>query len=106
MAHTSPSRVFATLLPTDDDVHGHGNESVFYHTAKQSSLHPENNIRVVQVTGCAELSCPPDRANVIITVENSKEKVNDVTNSVTRRLDYILQTVRHNDVKVRMHFIP
>lgn len=99
MAH-SPSRVFATLLPTADDVHGHANESIFHHAAKQNSLHPQSNVRVVQVTGCAELSCLPDRATVVITVKNSKENVNDVTNSVTRRLEYILQTVRQNDVRV------
>ncbi|KAA0707228.1 Interleukin-1 receptor-associated kinase 1-binding protein 1 -like protein [Triplophysa tibetana] len=98
MAH-SPSRVFATLLPTADDVHGHGNESIFHHGVNQNSLHPQSNVRVVQVTGCAELSCLPDRATVVITVKNSKENVNDVTNSVSRRLDYILQTVRQNDVK-------
>lgn len=104
MAH-SPSRVYATLLPSGEDVHGHGNESIFHHGANQNSLHPQSNVRVVQVTGCAELSCLPDRATVVITVKNSKENVNDVTNSVSRRLDYILQTVRQNDVKVKMTFL-
>ncbi|XP_051518914.1 interleukin-1 receptor-associated kinase 1-binding protein 1 homolog [Myxocyprinus asiaticus] len=96
----SPSRVFATLLPTAADVYGEENESVFNRVAKQTSFHPQSNKRVVQVTGCAELSCPPDRATVTISVKNSKENVNDVTNSVTRRLEYILQTVRQHDVKV------
>ncbi|XP_065142734.1 interleukin-1 receptor-associated kinase 1-binding protein 1 homolog [Paramisgurnus dabryanus] len=98
MAH-SPSRVFATLLPTAEDVYKDENESVFHRTGKQNTLHPQSNARVVEVTGCAELSCIPDRATVTITVRNSKENVNDVTNSVTRRLDYILQTLRQNDVK-------
>uniref|UniRef100_A0A8C2E4A1 Interleukin-1 receptor-associated kinase 1 binding protein 1 n=1 Tax=Cyprinus carpio TaxID=7962 RepID=A0A8C2E4A1_CYPCA len=98
MAH-SPSRVFATISPNAGDVYRDENESVFTRGRKQTPLHVQSNARVVQMTFCAELSCPPDRATVTISVKNSKENVNDVTNSVTRRLEYILQTVRQNDVK-------
>lgn len=96
MAH-NPSRVFATVSPNPGDVYRDENESVFNRGRAQS------NARVVQMTGCAELSCPPDRATVTISVKNSKENVNDVTSSVTRRLEYILQTVRQHDVKVLNH---
>ncbi|KAI2649632.1 hypothetical protein H4Q32_015617 [Labeo rohita] len=98
MAH-SPSRVFATVSPTACDVYRDENELAFNRGRKQTHLHTQSNARVVQMTGCAELSCPPDRATVTISVKNSKENVNDVTNSVTRRLEYILQTVRQHDVK-------
>lgn len=99
MAH-SPSRVFTAVSTTAGDVYRDENESVFNRGRKQTPLHIQSNVRVVQVTGCAELSCPPDRATVTISVKNSKENVNDVTNSVTRRLEYILQTARQHDVKV------
>ncbi|XP_016428930.1 interleukin-1 receptor-associated kinase 1-binding protein 1 homolog [Sinocyclocheilus rhinocerous] len=95
----SPSRVFAAVSPSAGDVYRDENESVFNRGRKQTPLHTQSNARVVQMTGCAELSCPPDRATVTISVKNSKEHVNDVTNSVTRRLEYILQTARQHDVK-------
>uniref|UniRef100_A0A8C2HBC4 Interleukin-1 receptor-associated kinase 1 binding protein 1 n=1 Tax=Cyprinus carpio TaxID=7962 RepID=A0A8C2HBC4_CYPCA len=98
MAH-SPSRVFAAVSPSAGDVYRDENESVFNRGRKQTPLHTQSNARVIQMTGCAELSCPPDRATVTISVKNSKEHVNDVTNSVTRRLEYILQTARQHDVK-------
>ncbi|XP_074540777.1 interleukin-1 receptor-associated kinase 1-binding protein 1 homolog [Halichoeres trimaculatus] len=59
---------------------------------------PGNRLREIQVMGTAEVSCPADRASVRISVSSSKESVNEVTNSVTRRLEYILQTVRQNGV--------
>lgn len=102
MAH-SPSRVFAAVSATAGDVYRDENESVFYQGRKQTPLHIQSNVRVVQVTGCAEISFPPDRATVSISVKNSKENVNDVTNSVSRRLEYVLQTVRHHDVKVLIY---
>ncbi|CAM4677727.1 hypothetical protein PO909_014143 [Leuciscus waleckii] len=98
MAH-SPSRVFAAVSATAGDVYRDENESVFYQGRKQTPLHIQSNVRVVQVTGCAEISFPPDRATVSISVKNSKENVNDVTNSVSRRLEYVLQTARQHDVK-------
>jgi len=99
MAH-SPSRVFAAVSATAGDVYRDETEAVFYQGRKQTPLHIQSNVRVVQVTGCAEISCPPDRATVSISVKNSKENVNDVTNSVSRRLDYVIQTARQHDVKV------
>ncbi|MEQ2192539.1 hypothetical protein XENOCAPTIV_013215 [Xenoophorus captivus] len=51
-------------------------------------------VREVQVTGVAEVSCPADRASVRVSVTSTKESVNEVTNSISRRLEYILQTIR------------
>lgn len=50
--------------------------------------------RELQVTGTAEVSYPADRASVRLSVGNSKATVNEVTSSVSRRLEYILQAVR------------
>ncbi|KAM9840289.1 interleukin-1 receptor-associated kinase 1-binding protein 1 homolog [Aulostomus maculatus] len=55
--------------------------------------------REVQVTGTAEFCYPADRASVRVSVTNSKDSVNEVTNSVSRRLDYILQALRQHAVK-------
>lgn len=51
-------------------------------------------VREVQVTGVAEVSCPADLASVRVSVTSTKESVNEVTNSISRRLEYILQTIR------------
>lgn len=55
---------------------------------------PSNRVREVQVTGTAEVCCLADRVSVRVSVANSKESVNEVTNRVSRRLEYILQTLR------------
>lgn len=90
----SPSRVFAAILPAagrecagNEKEYGHGVRTV----NRQST---SSRLREVQVTGTAEVCCPADRATVRVSVGNSKESVNEVTNSVTRRLDYILQSLR------------
>ena len=48
----------------------------------------------VRVTGTAEGRRPADRASVRVSVGNSKDSVGEVTSSVSRRLEYILQTLR------------
>ncbi|KAK2856482.1 hypothetical protein Q5P01_005217 [Channa striata] len=60
---------------------------------------PSERVREIQVTGTAEVCSPADRVSVRVSVGNSKESVNEVANSVTRRLEYILQCVRHHGVK-------
>ncbi|MEQ2291295.1 hypothetical protein AMECASPLE_012029 [Ameca splendens] len=56
-------------------------------------------VREVQVTGVAEVSCPADRASVRVSVTSTKESVNEVTNSISRRLEYILQTIRQHGIR-------
>ncbi|XP_069014704.1 interleukin-1 receptor-associated kinase 1-binding protein 1 homolog [Embiotoca jacksoni] len=57
-----------------------------------------NRPREVQVRGTAEARCPADRASVRVGVGSSKESVGEVSNSVSRRLEYILQALRQHDV--------
>ncbi|KAM4712594.1 interleukin-1 receptor-associated kinase 1-binding protein 1 homolog [Anableps anableps] len=66
-------------------------------TAHQRESHGRP-VRQVQVTGVAEVSCPADRASVRISVTSTKESVNEVTKSISRRLEYILQTIRQHGV--------
>lgn len=97
---SSPARVFAALLPVASESYGDENLVGFGRAGKETTAVTQIPPREVQVNGNAELSCLPDRATVSINVSSSKESVNDVKNSVSRRVEYILQTVRQHDVKV------
>ncbi|XP_029983637.1 interleukin-1 receptor-associated kinase 1-binding protein 1 homolog [Sphaeramia orbicularis] len=88
----SPTRVFASIQPVSGREFT-GNEK----TDKRQT--PGTRGREIQVTGTAEVCYPADRASVRVSVGNSKESVNEVTNSVSRRLDYILQCLRQHGVK-------
>ncbi|XP_071334825.1 interleukin-1 receptor-associated kinase 1-binding protein 1 homolog [Trachinotus anak] len=94
----SPSRVFAAILPaTGRGFAGNERErGLEARTAGRQS--PGNRVREVQVTGTAEVCCPADRVCVRVSVGNSKESVNEVTNSVSRRLEYILQSLRQHGI--------
>ncbi|XP_026174417.1 interleukin-1 receptor-associated kinase 1-binding protein 1 homolog [Mastacembelus armatus] len=89
----SPSRVFTATLPAAarDETHQEVRA-----VNRQSPGNPE---REVQVTGTAEVCRPADRVSVRVSVGNSKESVNEVTNSVSRRLEYILQSLRQHGMK-------
>ncbi|XP_059212633.1 interleukin-1 receptor-associated kinase 1-binding protein 1 homolog [Centropristis striata] len=100
------SRVFAAVLPAAGrDFAGNVKEQGF--EVRAVNCHsPTNRVREVQVTGTAEVCCPADRVSVRVSVGNSKESVTEVTNSVSRRLEYILQAFRQhglsdNDTSVR-----
>ncbi|XP_041660707.1 interleukin-1 receptor-associated kinase 1-binding protein 1 homolog [Cheilinus undulatus] len=92
------SRVLAAIVPaTGREYVANENEPGLEVRAgnRQSS---GNRVREVQVTGTAEVSCPADRVSVRVSVGSSKESVSEVTNSVSRRLEYILQAVRQHGV--------
>uniref|UniRef100_A0A8C6KN74 Interleukin-1 receptor-associated kinase 1 binding protein 1 n=1 Tax=Nothobranchius furzeri TaxID=105023 RepID=A0A8C6KN74_NOTFU len=92
MAKESQSRVFAAL-PTAEFTEIKEN---------QQGLEPKavtGQVREVQVTGAAEASCPADRASMRFSVTSSKESAGEVTVSVTRRLDYILQALRQHGIR-------
>ncbi|KAM9783139.1 interleukin-1 receptor-associated kinase 1-binding protein 1 homolog [Neosynchiropus ocellatus] len=57
-----------------------------------------NPVRKVMVTGTAEVCYPADRATLRVSVGSSKDSVDLATSSVSRRLEYILQTLRQHDV--------
>ncbi|KAG7508605.1 interleukin-1 receptor-associated kinase 1-binding protein 1 [Solea senegalensis] len=92
------SRVFTAILPAAGlEFAGNGKEQgLEVRTVNRPS--PSNRVREVQVTGTAEVCCPADRVSLRVSVSNSKESVNEVTNSVSRRLEYIVQTVRQHGV--------
>ncbi|XP_028294998.1 interleukin-1 receptor-associated kinase 1-binding protein 1 homolog [Gouania willdenowi] len=93
----SPCRVYASVVPTS------GRELMVPEAepvlpVKGAQRAASNPLREVQVTGTAEVSCPADRVSVRVSVCSSKESVSEVTGSVSRRLDYILQTLRQQSI--------
>lgn len=56
--------------------------------------------RQIQVTGVGEVSVPPDRFSLTIRISAKKDNVQDAKNSVTRRLDYVMQTLTNHNVQV------
>ncbi|XP_062872029.1 interleukin-1 receptor-associated kinase 1-binding protein 1 homolog isoform X1 [Trichomycterus rosablanca] len=91
----SPARVFASLGDVNMEESGLELKS----GGKAACPRCRGAVRQVEVTGSAELSVVPDRAVVAVSVAHSKERVTDCSSSVTRRLDYILQTLRQHAVK-------
>ncbi|KAM4633756.1 interleukin-1 receptor-associated kinase 1-binding protein 1 homolog [Polymixia lowei] len=95
------SRVFAALIPSVAQDFAHNEKELGTETPAHLTVPPQSydSVRQVHVTGVAETCCPADRVTVRLRVSNSKESVNDVSNSISRRLDYILQTLRQHGVK-------
>lgn len=84
-------RVLPGVLPPNVEKR-HVSETSGDYTNTSNAAH---RLREVQVTGTAEVRSPADRASVRVSVgSSSKEKVNEATNSVSRRLEYILQAFR------------
>ncbi|XP_068197928.1 interleukin-1 receptor-associated kinase 1-binding protein 1 homolog isoform X1 [Antennarius striatus] len=94
----SRSRVYATILPAAGPELTDSENEQRLAVRTVNPLSPGNRVREVQVTGSAEVCCPADRVSVRVSLCSSKESVNEVTNSVSRRLDYILQVVRQHGV--------
>ena len=57
--------------------------------------HRGHRVREVQVTGFAEDWRRADRGTVSVRVSSSKETLSDASSSVSRRLEYIQQTLRY-----------
>ncbi|XP_072307351.1 interleukin-1 receptor-associated kinase 1-binding protein 1 homolog [Eucyclogobius newberryi] len=87
-------RVFATALVASP---ARDMEQILDTERRTPRLAPRS--RELQVTGSAELCVPADRASVRVRVSSSKETVNEASDSVSRRLDYILQCFRQHGVK-------
>ena len=54
----------------------------------------------IQVSANGELSLQPDRCKITVSVQSKKDTAQDAKNSVSRRLDYILQTLNNHQIKV------
>ncbi|KAL5009820.1 hypothetical protein ScPMuIL_012125 [Solemya velum] len=65
----------------------------------QKSLKPTTTSREIQVTAIGEIVQPPDRCRLVVQVSSVKDNVQDVKNSITRRTEYIIQTLRNHGIK-------
>lgn len=99
------SRVFVELVPWAD--RGQENSLVSGgHTLSGfrrplPSAQAQNATREVHVSGTAEVSVSPDRAQVTVSINSTKEAAAEVKKSVCRRLDYITQSLQRQGLQVR-----
>ena len=61
---------------------------------------PPTRSNEIQVSALAELTHVPDRCRISITVNSKKDDVQEAKNSVSRRMDYILQVLNNHQIKV------
>ncbi|KAL4233307.1 hypothetical protein ACF0H5_007990 [Mactra antiquata] len=101
MSHYVPSQVFASITTQGKQQKQVSNETVLDKMQSQSYQGREivNKDRMIQVTAVGEVSLPPDRCRVTVKVHSQKDNVQDVKNSIQRRLDYILQTFQNHNIK-------
>ena len=100
MTSYTPSKVFASIVSQ-----GKTKTDVQQFTTKTDDIMISNNSneksdRLIKVTAVGEVSLPPDRCRVVVRIHSQKDNVQDVKNSIQRRLDYVLQTFQNHNVKV------
>lgn len=99
------SRVFVELVPWADRGRENnvvsGSELLPGFRRPLSSAQTQTATREVHVSGTAELSASPDRAQVAVLVSSTKETAAEAKKSVCRRLDYITQSLQQQGLQVR-----
>lgn len=104
MSHTRPIQVFTDLKTANK----YPREVTFGEKLSVAEFQDAVNVsatdRHIVVAGVGELTLPPDRFSITIKTRSSKENVQDAKNSVTRRVDYIIQTLKNNSLKVRVQY--
>ncbi|XP_047589815.1 interleukin-1 receptor-associated kinase 1-binding protein 1 isoform X1 [Lutra lutra] len=97
------SRVFVELVPwADRGRENHvvsGSELLPGLRRPLSSAQTQTATREVHVSGTAELSASPDRAQVAVLVSSTKETAAEAKKSVCRRLDYITQSLQQQGLQ-------
>uniref|UniRef100_A0A8C4MTQ5 Interleukin-1 receptor-associated kinase 1-binding protein 1 n=1 Tax=Equus asinus TaxID=9793 RepID=A0A8C4MTQ5_EQUAS len=103
-----PSRVFVELVPwaergREDNLVSGGETQPGLRRALPSAQ-AQTAAREVHVSGTAEVSAGPDRAQVAVRVSSAKEAAAEAKKSVGRRLDYITQSLQQQGVQVCITF--
>ncbi|XP_007461600.1 PREDICTED: interleukin-1 receptor-associated kinase 1-binding protein 1 [Lipotes vexillifer] len=97
------SRVFVELVPWADQGRENylpsGGETLPGLRRPLSSAQTQTATREVHVSGTAEVSATPDRAQVVVQMSSTKEAAAEAKKSVCRRLDYITQTLEQQGVQ-------
>lgn len=55
--------------------------------------------RQIQVSAVGEVTHPPDRCKLVVKIVSQKNNVEEAKSSVTRRLEYVLQTLYNHSIK-------
>ncbi|KAF7474184.1 interleukin-1 receptor-associated kinase 1-binding protein 1 isoform X4 [Marmota monax] len=103
-----PSRVFVELVPWAD--RGQENNLITGGETRPNVCRPFSSTqaqaatREVHVSGTAEVSASPDRAQVAVRVSSTKEAASEAKKSVGRRLDYIMQCLQQQGLQVCLTF--
>lgn len=100
-----PSRVFMELVPWANL--GRENNPISALEAQPVDSRPHAakahpGAREVHVSGAAEVSASPDRAQVAVRVSSTKEAAAEAKKSVCRRLDYITQSLQQQGLQVSL----
>ncbi|XP_032265305.1 interleukin-1 receptor-associated kinase 1-binding protein 1 [Phoca vitulina] len=97
------SRVFVELVPWADRGRENnvvsGGESLPGLRRPLTSAQTQTATREVHVSGTADVSASPDRAQVAVLVSSTKEAAAEAKKSVCRRLDYITQSLRQQGLQ-------
>ncbi|XP_003796788.1 interleukin-1 receptor-associated kinase 1-binding protein 1 [Otolemur garnettii] len=92
-----PSRVFVELVPWTDRSRENnavsGTDTLPVPRRSLFSAQPPTTTREMHVSGTAEVSAGPNRAQVTVRVSSTKEAAAETKKSVCRRLDYITQSL-------------
>ncbi|XP_007949507.1 interleukin-1 receptor-associated kinase 1-binding protein 1 [Orycteropus afer afer] len=98
-----PSRVFVELVPWGDRGRENsldsGRETLPGLRRPLPSAQSQTTTREVHVSGTAEVSEGPDRAQVVVRVSSTKEAAAEAKKSVCRRLDYISQSLQQQGLQ-------
>lgn len=107
LPQASQSRVFVELVPwADRSRENHvvsGGETLpalRRPLSSSAAAQAQTSGREVHVSGAAEVSAGPDRAQVAVRVSSTKEAAAEAKKSVCRRLDYIAQSLQQQGLPV------
>jgi len=103
MSVTRPAQVFASITRTGINKTSTETKTLnpYIENLPEEVIHTNmvNSSNEITVCAVGELSLVPDLCKVMITLGNRKEQVQDVKNSVSRRTDYIMQTLTNHQIK-------
>ncbi|KAI8735413.1 interleukin-1 receptor-associated kinase 1-binding protein 1 [Biomphalaria glabrata] len=101
MIEQEPIQVFTELNNKDPLRIGVGKAETFkINEISEPNISSANYFdRQINVTGIGELTLPPDRFSITIKCKSCKDNVQDAKNSITRRVDYIVQALKNSSLK-------
>lgn len=98
------AQVFAELVPWADRGQENnvfaGRDTLSGYRRPLPTAQAHNATREVHVSGAAEVSASPDRAQVAVRISSTKEAAAEAKKSVCRRLDYISQSLQQQGLQV------